>query len=75
MSELENKISSIKQSSPGGIDPIPEVKVYEKYTYQSGLLRSPFIPDEGGAAPTLSTMKLTFTETEIMTKERISDGF
>ena len=36
---------------------------------------SSFIPDEGGAAPTLSTMKLTFTETEIMTKERISDGF
>src|SRR5210317_2113901 len=36
---------------------------------------SSFIPDEGGAAPTLSTMKLSFTETEIMTKERISDGF
>ena len=36
---------------------------------------SSFIPDEGGAAPTLSTMKLTFKETEIMTKERISDGF
>jgi type IV pilus assembly protein PilP len=46
MSELENTIRNIKQSSPGGIDPIPEVKIYEKYTYQSGLLRSPFTPDE-----------------------------
>jgi hypothetical protein len=36
---------------------------------------SSFIPDEQGAAPTLATMKLTFKETEIMTKERIADGF
>ena len=47
MTELENTISNIKQSQPSGIDPIPEVKVYEKYTYQSGLMRSPFVPDEG----------------------------
>jgi len=36
---------------------------------------SSFIPDEQGAAPTLATMKLNFKETEIMTKERIADGF
>ena len=36
---------------------------------------SSFIPDEQGAAPTLATMNLTFTETEIMTKERVADGF
>jgi hypothetical protein len=36
---------------------------------------SSFIPDEGGAAPTLATVNLTFKETEIMTKERVADGF
>src|SRR6056300_1564548 len=36
---------------------------------------SSFIPDEQGAAPTITTMSLSFTETEIMTKERVADGF
>lgn len=36
---------------------------------------SSFIPDSQGAAPTFATMNLSFTETEIMTKERIADGF
>ena len=36
---------------------------------------STFIPDEQGAAPVLATMSLSFTETEIMTKERVADGF
>ena len=36
---------------------------------------STFIPDEQGAAPVLATMNLSFTETEIMTKERVADGF
>ena len=36
---------------------------------------SSFIPDEQGAAPTVATMNLKFKETEIMTKERIADGF
>ena len=36
---------------------------------------SSFIPDQQGAAPTLATVNLTFQETEIMTKERIADGF
>jgi len=36
---------------------------------------STFIPDEQGAAPTFATMSLSFTETEIMTKERVADGY
>ena len=36
---------------------------------------STFKADQGGAAPVLSTMNLTFKETEIMTKERIAEGF
>ena len=36
---------------------------------------STFIPDEQGAPTTYGTMTLSFTETEIMTKERIADGY
>jgi len=36
---------------------------------------SSFIPDEQGAPTTYGTMTLSFTETEIMTKERIADGY
>ena len=46
MSEVKNAISDIKASTPADIEPIPEIKVYEKYTYQSTDMRSPFMPDE-----------------------------
>ena len=46
MSEVKNAISEIKASTPADIEPIPEIKVYEKYTYQSADLRSPFMPDK-----------------------------
>lgn len=36
---------------------------------------STFKADNGGAAPVLATMNLLFKETEIMTKERIAEGF
>ena len=36
---------------------------------------STFIPDEQGAPTTYGTMNLSFTETEIMTKERVADGY
>jgi len=36
---------------------------------------SSFIPDEQGAPTTYGTMTLSFTETEIMTKERIAEGY
>jgi hypothetical protein len=34
-----------------------------------------FAADEKGAAPVLSKMTLTFAETEIMTKQKIAEGF
>ena len=46
MSEVKDAISDIKASTPADIEPIPEIKLYEKYTYQSTDLRSPFMPDE-----------------------------
>ena len=50
MSEVKDAISEIKASTPADIEPIPEIKVYEKYTYQSADLRSPFMPDEDSEA-------------------------
>ena len=34
-----------------------------------------FRSEEKGAFTTLTTMKLSFTETEIMTKQKVADGF
>jgi len=34
-----------------------------------------FLADQQGAPPTLANMTLSFTETEIMTKERIAEGY
>lgn len=48
MSELQAELDQIKQTPAGTIEPIPEVRIYEKYTYKSGLLRSPFMPPESG---------------------------
>jgi len=46
MSDLKSDINKIKASTPADIEPIPEIKLYEKYSYQSSLLRSPFQPDD-----------------------------
>jgi len=45
MNDLEQYISSVKARKAGAIEPLPTIKEYQKYTYQSGLLRSPFMPD------------------------------
>ena len=36
---------------------------------------STLTPDERGAPPTITTMNLTFGETEIMTKETVAQGY
>ena len=36
ISDLENKVSEIMARSGGRIDPLPEIKPYEAYAYQSG---------------------------------------
>lgn len=46
LSDTVKKIDAIKEMTTESIEPIPEIKIYEKYTYQSSLLRSPFVPDK-----------------------------
>lgn len=43
---LEAYIQSVKQRPAGEIEPLPQIKPYESYTYQAAELRSPFVPPE-----------------------------
>lgn len=43
-SDLDKYIQDVKRKTKGRIEPLPEVKTYESYTYQAQNLRSPFVP-------------------------------
>lgn len=42
--DLDNYIEDVKHKTKGRIEPLPEVKTYESYTYQAQDLRDPFTP-------------------------------
>ncbi len=50
--DLEHFITQTTQEQPGGVEPLPEVKPYETYTYMDETSRSPFVP--GGSGDTSS---------------------
>jgi type IV pilus assembly protein PilP len=55
-SDLEEYIDKVKARPGGRIEPLPQVKPYETYTYEAENLRSPFTPDRpagraGNAGP------------------------
>lgn len=43
-SDLDKYIADVKRKTKGRIEPLPEVKTYESYTYQAQDLRDPFTP-------------------------------
>jgi len=45
MSDLRAFIEEVKQRPPGRIEPLPEIKEVETYTYSSSQLRNPFAPE------------------------------
>lgn len=49
-SELEDFLAQTRQEQPGGVQPLPEVKPQESFTYQAQSLRSPFVPGGSGAS-------------------------
>ena len=53
MDDLDAYINQIKARPGGVIEPLPEIKPYEIFTYVADTdgLRSPFIPDTAQAAP------------------------
>jgi type IV pilus assembly protein PilP len=52
--ELDQFIEATKKEPGGRVEPLPELKPYESYAYESVSLRSPFIPGgSGGTGPGL----------------------
>ena len=48
--ELEQFILDTKKEPGGRVEPLPELKPYESYTYESANVRSPFMPGGSGAS-------------------------
>lgn len=44
-SDLEQFVAAEKAKRPGPIEPLPQIKPYETFTYQAQDVRSPFVPD------------------------------
>lgn len=47
--ELDRFIADTKKEPGGRVEPLPELKPYESYAYESASLRSPFMPGGSGA--------------------------
>jgi type IV pilus assembly protein PilP len=48
--ELESFITTTKKEPGGRVEPLPELKPYESYTYAANDMRSPFMPGGSGAS-------------------------
>jgi len=46
--DLERFIAQTKQEQPGGVEPLPEIRPHESFTYAAQHLRSPFVPGGSG---------------------------
>jgi type IV pilus assembly protein PilP len=50
--ELDSFITLTKKQPGGRVEPLPELKPYESYTYVANDMRSPFMPGGSGASGT-----------------------
>lgn len=48
--DLQRFIEQTKLEQPGGVEPLPEIKPQETFTYSAQNLRSPFVPGGSGGA-------------------------
>src|ERR1700741_518745 len=48
--ELEQYIADTKKEPGGRVEPLPELKPYESYAYESVTMRSPFMPGGSGGS-------------------------
>jgi type IV pilus assembly protein PilP len=48
--DLDRFLEQTKQEPPGGIEPLPAVKLYDKFEYDPAGMRSPFAPFNGAGA-------------------------
>lgn len=52
--DLDRFITQTKQEQPSGVEPLPEVKPYDTYTYSDQAMRSPFVPGGSGGSSAAS---------------------
>lgn len=52
MDDLEQYVAEVKARPGGRIEPLPEIKPYESFTYTAATMRSPFQPDTPVVADT-----------------------
>ena len=45
MDDLEQYVKEVKAKPGGRIEPLPEIKPYESFTYEAATMRSPFVAD------------------------------
>ena len=48
--DLERFIAATKKEPGGRVEPLPEIKPYDTFTYASSSMRSPFVPGGSGAS-------------------------
>ena len=48
--ELDQFIADTKKEPGGRVEPLPELKPYETYAYESANMRSPFMPGGSGGS-------------------------
>jgi type IV pilus assembly protein PilP len=48
--DLERFIEATKKEPGGRVEPLPEIKPYDTFTYANSSLRSPFVPGGSGAS-------------------------
>src|ERR1700754_581795 len=51
LGELQQKVAEIKSRPGERVEPLPEIKPYESYTYNAATLRSPFVPSAPARVP------------------------
>lgn len=64
--DLDRFIAQTKQEQPGGVEPLPEVKPYEKHVYSAQYMRSPFVPGGSGSSSTTGVRPDTRRNPEIL---------
>jgi len=48
--DLQEFLAQVRQEQPGGVQPLPELRPQDSFTYQAQNLRSPFVPGGSGAS-------------------------
>jgi type IV pilus assembly protein PilP len=57
MGELQQQVTDIKGRPGERIEPLPEIKPYESYTYNASSLRSPFVPSAPARADVANAVR------------------